>query len=106
MSQRSVITQDMRDAIGVDSEPATHVVEIGAIKKFAEAIGDSNPIYSDERAALKTRYAGLIAPPTFLRSLHPAPRGWRSESPTLTCWTAAASGSISAHQCGPATGSR
>ena len=73
MSPESVITQDMRDAIGVESEPATHVVEIGAIKTFAEAIGDSNPIYSDARAALKTRYAGLIAPPTFLRSLTPGP---------------------------------
>ena len=46
MSPESVITQDMRDAIGVDSEPETHTVEMGAVRRFAEAIGDSNPIYS------------------------------------------------------------
>ena len=73
MSSESVITQEMRDAIGVDSEPATHTVESGAIRAFAEAIGDPNPIYTDELAALETPYAGTIAPPTFLRSLTPTP---------------------------------
>ena len=73
MPDESVITQQMREAVGVDSAPATHEVEKGAIIRFARAIGDPNPIYSDEAAARQTRYGGLIAPPTFLRSLESSP---------------------------------
>ena len=56
-------------AIGTESKPLTVEVEKGAIIKFAQAIGDDNPLWNDEAAARKTRYGGLIAPPTFLRSL-------------------------------------
>ncbi len=69
MTQESVITQDMRDAIGVESEAITYDVEKGAARKFAEAIGDDNPLFNDEEAARKSRYGGLIAPPTFMRSM-------------------------------------
>ena len=69
MTQESVITQEMRDVIGVESEAITYDVERGAIRKFAEAIGDDNPLYVDEEAARKSRYGGLIAPPTFMRSM-------------------------------------
>ena len=48
MTQESVITQEMRDVIGVESEAITYDVEKGAIRKFAEAIGDDNPLYVDE----------------------------------------------------------
>ena len=57
-----------QQAIGRESEPGTIDVEKGAIIKFAEAIGDDNPLYSDEVAARASRFGGLIAPPTFLRS--------------------------------------
>jgi acyl dehydratase len=80
MPHESVITQEMRDAIGVESEPVIHEVEKGAIIKFAEAIGDSNPLFNDEEAARKTRYGGLLAPPTFLRSMMPGPTGVTVES--------------------------
>ncbi len=69
MAEETVITPEMRAAIGVESEPYVNEVEKGAIIKFAEAIGDTNPIFHDEEAARKTRYGGLIAPPTFLRSM-------------------------------------
>ncbi len=69
MTQESVITQEMRDVIAVESEAITYDVERGAIKKFAEAIGDDNPLYHDEEAARNSRYGGLIAPPTFMRSM-------------------------------------
>ena len=81
MSQDSVITQEMRDAIGVDSEPATHLVEAGAIIKFAQAIGDPNPNFNDEERARRSRYGGLIAPPTFLRSMQPGPPKVLVQSP-------------------------
>jgi len=68
-SSKSIITKELKDAIGVESEPVTKEIEKGAIIKFAEAIGDTNSIYNDEKIARKTKYGGLIAPPTFLRSI-------------------------------------
>ncbi len=65
----SFLTEEMRRAaIGLESEPKTIEVEKGAIIKFAEAIGDENPVYNDEVAGRASRFGGLIAPPTFLRS--------------------------------------
>ncbi len=66
----SFLTEEQRrQAIGKESTPVTMVVEKGAIIKFAEAIGDDNPLWNDEAAARRSRYGGLVAPPTFLRSL-------------------------------------
>ena len=73
MPEDSVITDEMREAIGLESEPITTEIEKGAIVKFARAIGDDNPMYSDEVAARSARFGGIVAPPTFLRSLR-APR--------------------------------
>ena len=68
-TQASFLTEEMRQqAIGQKSEPRTIDVERGAIIKFAEAIEDDNPVFNDDLAARETRYGGLIAPPTFLRS--------------------------------------
>jgi acyl dehydratase len=44
-------------------------VEKGHIRKFAQAIGDDNPLYWDEEYAKKSRYGGIIAPPTFVTTL-------------------------------------
>ncbi len=54
--------------IGHRSEAVSNVVEKGAVKKFAEAIGDPNPLYVDEEAAKASRYGRLLAPPTFPRT--------------------------------------
>ena len=54
--------------IGERSEAGWNVVEQGAVEKFAEAIGDPNPLYVDEEAAEASRYGGLITPPTFPRT--------------------------------------
>ncbi len=64
-----IVTDEVRKQIGVQSEPRTVEVERGAIRRFAEAIGDPNPIFNDEQAARKTRFGGMIGPPTFYRSL-------------------------------------
>lgn len=81
MTQESVITPEMRAAVGVESEPYTNEIEKGAIIKFARAIGDTNPIYTDEEAARRSRYGGLVAPPTFFRSLRSGPMKVNVESP-------------------------
>ena len=63
MSRSSLITDEMRDAIGVTSARRTHIVEAGAVRQFAEAVGDPNPLYA----------SGATAPPTFPRSFDVTP---------------------------------
>lgn len=54
-----------KSLIGRESEPVVHEVEKGMIRRFAEALGDPNPIYVDEEAARAAGFPGLVAPPTF-----------------------------------------
>ncbi len=63
------VIERWRSLVGARSEPVANVIERGAVRKFAEAIGDPNPLYVDEGAAKESRYGGLIAPPTFPRTL-------------------------------------
>src|SRR5512138_2131929 len=58
-----------RSLIGRESEPAVHEVEKGAIRRFAEALGDPNPVYVDEAAARAAGFASLVAPATFAVAL-------------------------------------
>ncbi|MFZ3591446.1 MaoC family dehydratase N-terminal domain-containing protein [Bacillus sp. DJP31] len=53
--------------IGKKSSKVKNTVERGAVKKFAESIGDSHPIFIDEEVGLNSRYKANIAPPTFPR---------------------------------------
>ena len=53
----SILTPAMQAVVGRDGEPQTTIIERGAIKRFAAAIGDDNPAFPD------------VAPPTFLRSV-------------------------------------
>jgi acyl dehydratase len=54
-----------RSLIGRESEPVVHEVEKGSIRRFADALGDPNPVYQEEAAARAAGYPGLVAPPTF-----------------------------------------
>jgi acyl dehydratase len=58
-----------RNAIGRESKPAINDVEKGSIRRFAEAIGESNPIYFEEAAARAAGYRSVVAPPTFPTTL-------------------------------------
>jgi len=51
--------------VGARSEATPNWVERGAVRRFAEAIGDANPLYTDEDAAKRGRYGRMIAPLTF-----------------------------------------
>jgi len=72
MSDMKVLSEDDRKRLLSMSLPVAAMdVEKGQIKRFAEAIGDFNPLWVDESGG------GVIAPPTFLRvmiSELPAPR--------------------------------
>lgn len=54
-----------KSAIGRTTGTTTVEVEKGHIRRFAQAIGDDNPLYHDKEYAKKSRYGGIIAPPTF-----------------------------------------
>jgi acyl dehydratase len=69
----SLITDAMRDMIGRwQGEP--HVggqVHLDDIRRFAKAVGDSNPLWLDVDYAMGTRWRGIIAPPTFVDRFTP-----------------------------------
>ena len=71
MGQKSFITQEIKNMVGKEktfSSPS----ELGraTIHRFAVAVGDTNPLYYDEEFARKTRYGGIIAPPTLIFELN------------------------------------
>src|SRR5262249_4251762 len=72
-----------RPWIGREGAPVTTRIEPGAVVRFAEAVGDLNPLYVDPRPGRPPRHGAQIAPPTFLCALPydcpylPIPRGMR-----------------------------
>jgi acyl dehydratase len=61
-----------KNAVGRTSPPTLNEVEKGAIRRFAEAIGDFNPVYYDEEYARAAGYPTVVAPPTFPACFHSA----------------------------------
>lgn len=55
-----------RKHIGRTLPPAVLDIEKGRLRFFAKAIGETNPVYLDEAAAIAAGYPSLPAPPTFL----------------------------------------
>ncbi len=60
-----------RDFVG-RQYPASTSYEVGRelIRRFADAIGDPDPVYRDPEAARAAGHADVIAPPTFLTVLN------------------------------------
>jgi hypothetical protein len=54
-----------RSQVGRIMPPFNCIIEKGEIRRFAEAIGDLNPLYLDETYAHLQGYRSVIAPPTF-----------------------------------------
>ncbi|MCY0864200.1 MAG: MaoC family dehydratase N-terminal domain-containing protein [Sulfobacillus sp.] len=55
--------------VGEKSVPAVHAIEKGAIRRFAEALGETDPVYFDEQAAQAAGYRSVPVPPTFYVTL-------------------------------------
>ncbi|MDY6855563.1 MAG: MaoC family dehydratase N-terminal domain-containing protein [Thermodesulfobacteriota bacterium] len=55
----------MSKLIGKSGEPMILAVERGAIRKFADAVGDRNPLIWDDEYARNSRYGSIVAPPGF-----------------------------------------
>jgi acyl dehydratase len=71
MPEKIHIGDEINRAIGVETQPITYPVERWHVQRFAEAIGDPNPLYRDEPTARKTGYGGVVVPPTFFRGFFP-----------------------------------
>ncbi len=59
-----------RSAKGRRTPETMNEVERGAIRRFAEALADGNPIYVDADYAKALGFAGQVAPPCFPVSFH------------------------------------
>ena len=70
MSQSETISDEMKKFINLKTRPKIYTVDRHSVERFAEAIGDDNPIYFNEAYAKKTM-GGLIAQPTYVRLLRP-----------------------------------
>jgi len=60
-----MIPEEMKSCIGLVDPPIIFEIEKGAIRRYAEAVGDDNPLYRDESYAANSRYGSIIAPPGF-----------------------------------------
>ena len=104
-AELDAIVERLRQRIGTETPRTITEVEKGAIRRFADAIGDSNPLYRDEQYARRTRFGGIIAPPTFVAaftaghfpeivdSTLPFERMLHSED-TCTCWRSLRPGDV------------
>ncbi len=52
--------------VGAESPAETVEVTVEAIRQFADAVGDDNPIFHDEAAARAAGHPALVAPPTYV----------------------------------------
>ena len=73
MEKTLKLTEEVRQSlIGREGEAMSATVEVGQIRRFAEAIGDGNPLWIQREAAKNAGYRDVMAPPTFLRSISAA----------------------------------
>jgi len=71
---RSIVTDEMRKALRIGEELGSYTYEVGRswIRRFASALGDPNPVWTDEESAKKQGpFEALIAPPTFYIVMDP-----------------------------------
>ena len=60
-----IMTEELAELIGTQSDPVILEVERGAIRRYAQAIEDPNPLYNDAEYAKKSKYGEMICPPGF-----------------------------------------
>jgi hypothetical protein len=66
MAEGSIITDEMRAAIGIEGEPYTLEVDKLQVRMFARSVGYTDPIFYDEDFAKSKGYRSLPAPPHYL----------------------------------------
>ncbi len=77
----SIITDEMREAVGKESQPTKLDVEKTNCRMFARAVGHTDQIFYDEDHAKSKGYRSIVAPPGFFGTPVFAPGGGRGEGP-------------------------
>ncbi len=71
-----MLPEEIKSLVGQVFSTSIFEVEKESIRRFADAVGDMNPLYRDAEYAGKSRYGSIIAPPGFISSV------WFWESPS------------------------
>jgi len=61
-----VLTEALKQMIGREEPLLIYKVEEGDIQRYAQAVADSNPMYSDVEYAARSSFGRLKAPPGFV----------------------------------------
>ena len=61
-----MLSDEVKDFIGKSVGTSVFVVEKEPIRRFADSVGEENPLYYDEEYAKKSKYGSIIAPPGFV----------------------------------------
>jgi acyl dehydratase len=69
MATEGVLTPEIQSMIGLEIGPQRYRITRKIIQKFAEVIGDPNPLWRDKQHAIKQRYDDIVSPPTLLANL-------------------------------------
>jgi len=62
-------SEELKRFVGRVVDSSVFEIEKEPIRRFADAVGDMNPLYWDEAYARRSRYGSVIAPPGFISSL-------------------------------------
>ena len=74
----TVITDEMRALIGVESEPRTAALPVSEemLRRFVHGVMEPDPVHWDHEAAAASKYGEVVAPPLFpMNSMRRAPGG-------------------------------
>lgn len=71
-----IMVEELAELIGTQSDPVILDVDRGAIRRYAQAVEDPNPLYNDVEYAKKSKYGEMICPPGFF--------GWPIKTRGLT----------------------
>lgn len=66
MTQASLITDELRAAIGRETPPVTYEVDNLGCRQFARSVGYTDPVFFDEEYAKSQGHRGIVAPAGFL----------------------------------------
>ncbi len=83
---QSIITDEMRGAVGKESDPMTLEVEKTGCRMFARAVGHTDLIFYDEEYARSKGYRSIVAPPGFLGTPVYKPRQRGAEGEMIGRW--------------------
>ncbi len=75
-----MLPEKVTKLIGQAGDVTIMEVEKGAIRRYAHAIDDLNPLYLDDEYAKNSKYGAIIAPPGFFGW----PAKWTGNTPTTT----------------------